>query len=54
MVDLFGRPLPNGEIVAPADGWLVGWTNGIAKFRGQTIVSLAIHDDDPLTYRVHG
>ena len=48
MVDLWGRPLPRGAIVAPADGWLIGWTNGLAKYAGQLVASLAIRDDAPL------
>jgi predicted deacylase len=48
MVDIYGRPIADGEIVAKADGWLIGWNNGIAKYRGQPVASLAIRDDEPL------
>lgn len=48
MVDIYGRPLDRGDIVAQADGWLIGWSNGIAKYRGQPVASLAIRDDEPL------
>jgi predicted deacylase len=48
MVDLFGRPLPGGDITAPADGWLIGWSNGIAKYQGQVVAALAVRDDAPL------
>ncbi|MGN6810335.1 MAG: succinylglutamate desuccinylase/aspartoacylase family protein [Thermomicrobiales bacterium] len=47
LVDLWGRPLPGGEIAAPADGWLIGWNNGLAKYAGQTVASLATRDDAP-------
>ena len=48
MVDVYGRPREGGEIRAAADGWLVGWSNGIAKYKGQTVASLAVRDEDPL------
>lgn len=48
LVDLWGRPLDGGEILAPADGWLIGWNNGLAKYAGQTVASLALRDDAPL------
>jgi len=48
MVDIWGRPLADGTISAPADGWLIGWGNGLAKYAGQNIASLAIRDDTPL------
>lgn len=51
MVDLFGRPLDGGELRAQRDGWLIGWTNGLARYRGQTVVSLATRDDEPLIHR---
>ncbi|HET7037770.1 MAG TPA: succinylglutamate desuccinylase/aspartoacylase family protein, partial [Thermomicrobiaceae bacterium] len=35
MLDIYGRPLEGGEIRASAAGWLIGWSNGIAKYRGQ-------------------
>lgn len=49
MVDIFGRSMDGGEIIAQHDGWLVGWSNGIAKYRGQPVAALAIRDDEPLT-----
>jgi predicted deacylase len=49
MVDIYGRPIEGGEIAATADGWLIGWSNGIAKYRGQPVASLAVRDDEPLT-----
>lgn len=48
MVDLWGRPLDGADITAPADGWLIGWSNGLAKYAGQTVASLAVRDDAPL------
>lgn len=48
MVDIWGRPLVGGSVGAPADGWLIGWGNGLAKYAGQHIASLAIRDDTPL------
>lgn len=48
MSDLWGRPLLDGAILAPADGWLIGWSNGIAKYAGQTVAALAVRDDTPL------
>ena len=48
MVDLWGRPLDGAEVAAPADGWLIGWNNGLAKYADQTVASLAIRDDAPL------
>jgi predicted deacylase len=47
LVDLWGRPLADGDIIAPADGWLIGWNNGLAKYAGQTVASLALRDDAP-------
>lgn len=47
-VDLWGRPLPGSTIVAPGDGWLIGWSNGLAKYAGQVVASLAVRDDTPL------
>ena len=47
-VDLWGRPLPDSAIVAPADGWLIGWSNGLAKYAGQVVAALAVRDDAPL------
>jgi len=51
MVDIYGRPINGGEILAKADGWLIGWSNGIAKYRGQAVASLAVRDDEPLIGR---
>ncbi len=48
MVDIYGRPIDGGEIVAKADGWIIGWSNGIAKYREQSVASLAVRDDEPL------
>ncbi len=48
MVDIWGRPLVGGTVSAPAEGWLIGWGNGLAKYAGQNIASLAIRDDTPL------
>lgn len=47
-VDIWGRPLPDSAITAPADGWLIGWSNGLAKYAGQTVAALAVRDDGPL------
>lgn len=48
VVDIWGRPLVGGTVSAPADGWLIGWGNGLAKYAGQNIASLAIRDEAPL------
>jgi len=48
MTDLWGRPLPDGDIHAPADGWLIGWNNNLLKYRGQIVAALAVRDPDPL------
>ena len=48
LVDIWGRPLVAGTVSAPAEGWLIGWGNGLAKYAGQTIASLAIRDNTPL------
>lgn len=48
MTDLWGRALPDSAILAPGDGWLIGWSNGLAKYAGQTVASLAVRDDAPL------
>lgn len=48
MVDLWGRALDGGELVAPADGWLIGWRDGLARYAGQRVASLAIRDEAPL------
>lgn len=48
MVDIWGRMLPESTIRAPADGWLIGWGNGLAKYAGQNLASLAVRDDAPL------
>lgn len=47
-VDIWGRPLLGSTIAAPADGWLIGWSNGLAKYVGQPVAALAIRDDAPL------
>jgi uncharacterized protein len=46
--DLWGRPLPGSAVTAPADGWLIGWANGLAKYAGQSVAALAVRDDAPL------
>ena len=48
MVDLWGRPIANGTAYAPADGWLVGWSNNLLKYPGDRLALLAIRDDAPL------
>jgi len=49
IVDIYGRTIDGGDISASADGWLIGWSNGIAKYRGQPVASLAVRDEEPLT-----
>ena len=49
VVDIYGRSIDGGDITASADGWLIGWRNGIAVYRGQPVASLAVRDDDALT-----
>lgn len=48
MVDLWGRPIPDSEMRADADGWLVGWNNTLLKYPGERVALLAIRDDAPL------
>ena len=48
MVDIWGRPLLDSAIAAPGDGWLIGWSNGLAKYAGQAVAALAVRDDGPL------
>lgn len=48
MVDIYGRPIDGGEITVKQDGWLIGWSHGIAKYAGQSAGSLAVRDDEPL------
>ena len=48
MTDLWGRPLLDSAIPAPGDGWLIGWSNGLAKYAGQNVAALAVRDDAPL------
>ncbi len=48
MTDLWGRPLVDSAIPAPGDGWLIGWSNGLAKYAGQNVAALAVRDDAPL------
>jgi uncharacterized protein len=48
MTDLWGRPLLDSAILAPGDGYLIGWSNGLAKYAGQTVASLATRDDASL------
>ena len=48
MVDLWGRPIANGTAYAPADGWLVGWSNNLLKYPGDRLALLAVRDDAPL------
>jgi predicted deacylase len=48
MTDLWGRPLPDSAISAPGDGYLIGWSNGLAKYAGQNVAALATRDDAPL------
>jgi uncharacterized protein len=48
MTDLWGRPLLDSAILAPGDGYLIGWSNGLAKYAGQNVGSLATRDEAPL------
>ncbi|MDQ6603858.1 MAG: succinylglutamate desuccinylase/aspartoacylase family protein, partial [Chloroflexota bacterium] len=48
MVDLWGRPIPESEMRAGADGWLVGWNNNLLKYPGERVALLAVRDDAPL------
>jgi len=48
MTDLWGRPLLDSAIIAPGDGYLIGWSNGLAKYAGQSVASLATRDEAPL------
>lgn len=47
-VDIWGRPLTASAITASADGWLIGWSNGLAKYAGQVVAALAVRDEAPL------
>lgn len=48
MVDIYGRPIEGGDVTVKHDGWLIGWSHGIAKYAGQSAGSLAVRDDEPL------
>lgn len=48
LTDLWGRHREGGDLYAPADGWLIGWNNGLAKYPGQIVAALAVRDPDPL------
>jgi hypothetical protein len=48
MTDLWGRPLPDSAIPAPGDGWLIGWSNGLARYAGQNVAAIAVRDEAPL------
>jgi hypothetical protein len=50
MTDIFGSPLgeDDGLIRAEEDGFVYGWSHGVVRYRGETIMSLAIHDESEM------
>ncbi len=48
LTDMFGRPLPEGEIEALSDGWIISLSRGAICYQGQTITNMAIRDDEPM------
>ena len=50
MRDIFGRPIgkDNGLIRSDYDGFVYGWTHGVVRYQGESIMSLAIRDDSEL------
>ena len=48
MTDLFGRPLPDGEIRAKNDGWIISLSRGAICYQGQSITNMAIRDEAPM------
>ncbi len=48
LCDVWGRPLPGSPICAQHDGFVIGREHGIYYYPGDTILFLAIPDEDPL------
>ncbi|MGF1503836.1 MAG: succinylglutamate desuccinylase/aspartoacylase family protein [Anaerolineae bacterium] len=51
MRDLFGSPLgphDGGASYANYDGFVIGWRHGVARYRGESLMALAIPDDSEM------
>jgi predicted deacylase len=46
--DIWGRPIGEGLIYSPYDGFVIGRNHGIYYYPGQEIIILAIRDNDPI------
>lgn len=48
--DVFGRPVQNGpaEIRAGHDGWIISLERGLVCYQSQSLVNMAIRDDEPM------
>ncbi len=46
--DIWGRPVGDGVLRSDDDGFVLGRSHGVYYYPGQTVVSTAIRDDDPL------
>lgn len=50
MTDVFGGPIApdDGLVRATADGFVYGWSHGVVRYRGETIMTLAIRDTEEM------
>ena len=55
MTDIFGKPLgeDDGMVRSEADGFVYGWSHGVVRYRGETVMSLAIRDKEELVIPFH-
>lgn len=48
LTDIHGRVLPDGDIRAEHDGWVISLTRGAMCYQGQSVTNMAIRDDEPM------
>jgi hypothetical protein len=49
--DIWGRPVGEGVVRAERERWLIGLRDGILAFKGSTLGTLAVRDDEPLVLK---
>lgn len=55
MTDIFGMPLGDndGLVHSDYDGFVYGWNHGIVRYRGETIMTVAIRDKEEMVVPYH-